>query len=672
MRLFLFLFFILLSSHIVSAYDCTLLGNNPDCLALNQIDENLISGLIYTNTSYADHQFISDYNSKIKVVNPPENTSIFDKGVIRNAWLSILTISPSVKWNSNLYVPKTIEVRSEYNYSIVLPSDYHSSSPSNGGACQILYDLSSKSESLIFENNGSIIGNGRKFTCDIESDSNITGTLNLKTITKVDEYRWKSYCCGSGCSATCYSCDYSSTNYVDDELSITDSIALRVYQHIPSAEYNFISEYHNTTKGVLNSDNQTNIHLSFINSTFTEQQFEYTAEFSKRPYYFLTLVANEQKIVNPRNLFVDNQTIFVSDPTGCTIEGSDFFQTKTTPCNTSFSGEIISKISKKDFSESWGLLLKLAIFFVILFLIYRVISNYWRRILTPLAVLLLITIPSVHAADCGLTNLASCLPEKFFDFVIQILNAPIQPLLAFMRTLLETAPAIDLFQGAWAIVVYTISMFYGLLFIYSGFQFLLAGHDVIRREMAKEWLKNTVIMIVLVQGSFYIYGLIVDLGAVMASSVLSLVDAHFFLLTADNVVNVGLEFLLVLVYAVILLITILFLVIRYLVVCMGVLLAPIGIFCYFIPPLKSYGKLINGLLGICIFVVFLDAIIILACSMLIDVPLFQNFKIVVMISCFAIINILFLILIKHIIAKSALGDSGEKVAQAVKYIAAFA
>jgi len=281
-------------------------------------------------------------------------------------------------------------------------------------------------------------------------------------------------------------------------------------------------------------------------------------------------------------------------------------------------------------------------------------------------------IPSVMADDCGLTNLATCIPQKIFDFIISLLNAPLAPLLSWVQSLLSASPSIDLFIGVWAIIVYCLSLFYAFLFMYAGFQFLVSGHDVIKREMAKEWLKNTVIMIVLIQASFYLYGLIVNIGAAMTSSILSLIDQHFFMLTADNIANTALEFIFVLAYVLILLITLILLIIRYLIVAFGVLFAPIAIFCYFIPPLKSFGKLILNILGMLIFITFLDAIIILACSMLITIPLFQNIKILVMVACFTIINMLFLILGKHVITKTALGNGAQTIAQAAKYIIAIA
>jgi len=283
----------------------------------------------------------------------------------------------------------------------------------------------------------------------------------------------------------------------------------------------------------------------------------------------------------------------------------------------------------------------------------------------------ILAIPSAYAEECGLTNLASCIPQKLYDFFLDLLNAPLQPLLDLIRKMLENPPSTELFYSMWAIIVYCISLFYGILFIYSGFQFMLSGMNPIKRHMAKEWLKNTVIMITLVQGSFYLYGLIVELGAILASSILSMTDTHFFLITANNLTNIGLEFMFIWLYVLTLLFTTLFLVIRYMIVAFGVIFAPIGIFCWFIPPLKSYGKLILNFLGMYIFITFLDAIIILASSMLTDVPLFANMKILVMISCFSMVNLLFIILAWHVITKSGVAEGGEKVAEAVKYIAMF-
>ena len=134
-------------------------------------------------------------------------------------------------------------------------------------------------------------------------------------------------------------------------------------------------------------------------------------------------------------------------------------------------------------------------------------------------------------ADCGLLNLATCLPQKFFEYVAVALNSPIQPLLTLAKNLLSAQINLQLFSSLWAIIIYVLSMFYAFLIIYAGFQFIISGYDVQKRENAKSWLRNIIIMIVLVQASFFIYELAVQLSSVMTSTTLSLINNNFFLIT---------------------------------------------------------------------------------------------------------------------------------------------
>src|SRR3989338_11653451 len=147
--------------------------------------------------------------------------------------------------------------------------------------------------------------------------------------------------------------------------------------------------------------------------------------------------------------------------------------------------------------------------------------------------------------------------------------------------------------------------FYIFLFLYAGFIFITSNSNPMRRTQAKEVIKDTFIMIILIQGSFYIYDLILNLNSILSNAVLTLIEPEFFLITVDNIVNVGLEFLFSIAYVRVLFLTVLLLVMRYIIVSLGVILFPIGIFCYFIPPLRSYGKFIIHLLGVFIFVTFL-------------------------------------------------------------------
>ena len=274
----------------------------------------------------------------------------------------------------------------------------------------------------------------------------------------------------------------------------------------------------------------------------------------------------------------------------------------------------------------------------------------------------LLFIPLVSAEEeCGLLNLSSCLPQKLYDFFINIINSPIQPLLTLTKALMTEPIKLEAFVSLWAIILYVLSIFYGLLMLYSGFNFMISGYDVVKRTKAKEYFRNIFIMIVLVQASYFIYSAVIDINSLLTAGVVSLVDQKFFLITADNIVNIGLQFLFALLYVSTLLLTVIMLTFRYILVAAGVVFVPIGIFLYFIPPVNHYGKLILNFLGTCIFITFFDSLILLVCSKLIDIPIFQNFKILVMITAFAIVNFIMFYFIIFSALKSAV-KTGEKTA----------
>jgi hypothetical protein len=274
------------------------------------------------------------------------------------------------------------------------------------------------------------------------------------------------------------------------------------------------------------------------------------------------------------------------------------------------------------------------------------------------------------ADECGLLNLATCIPQKLFEFIINILNAPIQPLLDLTKNLLTEPVNLSVLGSIWAIVMYILSMFYGLLLLYAGFNFMISGYDVVKREKAKTWFRNILIMIVLVQMSYFIYSTFIDINSLITSGIVNMIDAKFFLITVDNLTNIGLELFFGIFYVITLLFSVLLLTLRYVLVALGVVLIPIGIFLYFIPPLNGYGKLIINFLGVSIFITFFDSLILLAGAQLIQIPVFENFKILVMITCFSIVNFIMFYFVIFSLIKSAV-KTGESfvgnIASVAKY-----
>ena len=106
-------------------------------------------------------------------------------------------------------------------------------------------------------------------------------------------------------------------------------------------------------------------------------------------------------------------------------------------------------------------------------------------------------------------------------------------------------------------------------------------------------------------------------------------------------------------YVLILILVLIFLVLRYICVSVGVVFCAIGIFFYFIEPLKSYGKLILNYLGILILLPFFYAIILLASSKFLEIGIFGNIKILVMIGGFSLVALFTIFLILFVIIKAA-------------------
>lgn len=284
----------------------------------------------------------------------------------------------------------------------------------------------------------------------------------------------------------------------------------------------------------------------------------------------------------------------------------------------------------------------------------------------PLVLLSTLLAPTITYADCNITNLPTCLPQKLAEYFLTLINTPFQPFLTLTKDLLANPVNIETYLPLWAIIIYLISIFYGIFFFFAGFNFILSGYSTEKRTLAKEWLKNVILMIIFIQSSFYIYSLIIEVSSLLTSEILNLIDPNFFLLTMDSMENIAIELSFSLPYLCNLLIAIIFLTIRYILVAIGVIFFPIAIFLNFIPPLKSYGKLIINTLMILIFLPFIQALILLGSSLLIDLPIFENFKIVIMSASILIISLLMISLLTFAILKAAMSVLNSPMIRAIR------
>jgi len=287
-----------------------------------------------------------------------------------------------------------------------------------------------------------------------------------------------------------------------------------------------------------------------------------------------------------------------------------------------------------------------------------------------LLLITLLLIPIIHAEEerCGITNLATCIPEKIFSFTLNKVNAVLQPFLTITKELLSAPVNIDSFISLWAIIIYIISIFYGIFILIAGFNLMISGYSAEKREMAKQWLKNIFLMMILVQASFYLYSLILEMSSSLTAGVINMIDENFFLLTADNFIELGIQLVLGIIYMIVLILTMILLSLRYLLVAVGVVFFPIGLFLNFIPPLKPYGKLIINSLLTMIFITFIQALILLSASKLIEISVFTDWKTVIMIASFTFMDLVMLLLIIFALTKSAMSAYNSDSAKAIKVI----
>jgi hypothetical protein len=276
----------------------------------------------------------------------------------------------------------------------------------------------------------------------------------------------------------------------------------------------------------------------------------------------------------------------------------------------------------------------------------------------------------VSASECGITNLASCIPEKLAEFLLYLINLPIQPILNLIHNLLTEPVNVDIFSSIWSVIIYMLSLFYGLLLVITGFRFLVSGHSPEQREKAKSSLASILIMMVLIQASFFLYSLAIELMASMSAAMINIINQDFFLLTVDNLANIGLELLFTFPYLMALTFTLILLVLRYICVSAGVVFVAVGIFFYFIEPLNQYGRLILNGLAVLIALPFFYAVIFLTSSKLLEIAVFSNFKILVMIGAFSLVNLGTLLLLFFVILKAALklSSTAGKVAAVVQMV----
>lgn len=170
---------------------------------------------------------IREYNLLLPFSCPPNESEVRDGGFIRDAWVQVISINPSVL-DGREWAPSKGEVLTRYNYSVKLPASATNSYPN----CGAVYTLLSSAHNLSIFVNGREVGNSELARYETNStDLNVEAELLISVSVREDSYAAECICCGEGeegC-AMCCSCEFAGSRVIDEQMKLNSSARRAVY-----------------------------------------------------------------------------------------------------------------------------------------------------------------------------------------------------------------------------------------------------------------------------------------------------------------------------------------------------------------------------------------------------------------------------------------------------------
>lgn len=335
--IFLLIFILVASS--VFAIDCNSLNNKELCQEivdsdLSSLDKDyLISDIISDLKNFPSHDLVREWNLDIDTSQAPDDVEKHNQGYIRNAWVKLLAVMPSVLENDTLLCSDSGEVLSAFDHDISIPSG------TMRGDCRTEYNLKENTGVLNVFVNDDFVSSGRLVSFNTSEDSVFKSEYDVTVRTDIKHYQWRRYCClrkGGSCSVWCKKCEYKYTENKVDNLKISESLSAQYYNPETTANFSVIDIYLGTTKGILSAENHTSVQLSFENSYFNEFNYFYSTIWNITPYNVLTVRADKKERIEFNNLFFEKNEIVLSDVSECQIQVNNHFKNLTLPCDLDF------------------------------------------------------------------------------------------------------------------------------------------------------------------------------------------------------------------------------------------------------------------------------------------------------------------------------------------------
>ena len=337
MNVLIFFFLLALAMELVLAEDtltfqnCENLGIG-ECEGFRELDitlgeqKELFSSLLEIKDSDNIHDFIFNWNTNIDFNQIPYNVSPENHKTIRNAWLILSSVMPSVLYSNILYNNYSGFVQTNYGYELTRPPAYFngqwsvcgSGSTNELGDCRTEYpenwDLSYLD---VYLNNRWIANTSLVPFNTTDYQNNFESVLNIANKIKRDHYRWQRgnccrcrHCCWSygrrtycdrscsecGCETYQQNCISSSTDFRYDNLVLADNKTSFLEQISYSDSVILFDQAKSTAYFTINTTNTNRYNLNIDEFKLTKNNLEYSYDYSYLPANVLTA----QAIYNPK------------------------------------------------------------------------------------------------------------------------------------------------------------------------------------------------------------------------------------------------------------------------------------------------------------------------------------------------------------------------------------
>lgn len=238
---------------------------DPICLLTNLLG-TIEEKKLFIGESIAENSFdnIREWNENIPFTKYPPNNSISSTN-IKDAWVSIAYIDPSVYDNGTYLINDSSEVLTRQGFTFVVDKQQLP------GDCRSDYRVCGYDYSINVEDTG----------------ENVNAELNANSEYLVDRYHLVRHCVRTRRGSHCwYTCDYYTTQSFRDSISVSDSKKVKYNNFSVDSNYSLLN-YYNGLADILISTNNSNIHFQIGNSSFDKTNYLYKIRYEQEPYNIL-------------------------------------------------------------------------------------------------------------------------------------------------------------------------------------------------------------------------------------------------------------------------------------------------------------------------------------------------------------------------------------------------